>query len=44
MYALETLERFETQHEHWLNLASHYDLTIEYLADRIDNFDVSKSP
>lgn len=29
-------------HEHWLNVAGHYDWVVEYLADVIDNFDVNK--
>lgn len=40
--SLEPPERFEPLHEHWLNVAGHYDLVVEYLADGIDTFDVNK--
>lgn len=40
--SLEPSERFEALHEHWLNVAGHYDLVVEYLADGIDTFDVDK--
>ncbi|MCC6425136.1 MAG: hypothetical protein IT447_16805 [Phycisphaerales bacterium] len=40
--SLEPPELFEPLHEHWLNVAGHYDLVVEYLADGIDTFDVEK--